>query len=99
VLSARGEFVIVELQVTNVGLTAASLGPRDLMLVDREGRQYTVHIEATELAAARLGYLDDRAPIPPGVTIKAVRVWEAPTEARGLMVAPGYGEKPALTID
>jgi hypothetical protein len=98
-VTARGIFVIVEFDVTNVGRSASTLGLRDLVLVDGDGRTFDVHLEATELASARLGLTGDRSPLPPGVSIRAVRVWEVPPEARGLMVAPGFGEKPALTID
>jgi hypothetical protein len=98
-LTTTGLFVVAELNVTNVGLATTSLGLDDFIVVDSLGRRYEVSREATALAAARLNRTGDRGPIRPGFTVQVARVWEVPADAQGLIMVPGYGEKPALALE
>jgi hypothetical protein len=95
-LTTDGVFVIAELSVTNVGRTSVSLG--NFILIDDEGRQFELSAEATALAARRLGRQPATTLIRPGFTVPLVLVWEAPATARGLLMVPAYGEKPALAV-
>jgi len=111
-LTTSGVYIIAELLVTNDGPATATLGLDEFIVVDSQGRRYEVSAEATALASKRLGRTPGNSvaarrasndpgpgPIRPGFSLPAVRVFEVPADARGLLMVPAYGEKPALNLD
>lgn len=107
-----GVFIIAELLVTNDGPATTTLGLDEFIVVDRQGRRFEVNADATLLASKRLGRTPGNSvaarrasndpgpgPIRPGFSVPVVRVFEVAADARGLLMVPAYGEKPALNLD
>lgn len=92
-VTASGSFLLVFLSVTNQGPEPLSFSPSDFSLRDKQGRTFTIHLEATKLAvlANQRSDLFSEA-IQPGLDRKIVLVFEVPKDSTGpsLRLSNGY---------
>jgi hypothetical protein len=90
-----GVFTVVTLVIQNSGNEPVTPQPPDFRLLDSQGREYAVDVEATRSVntTAHQRVVFD-ASVPPGGRVETLLAFEAPVDATGLMlrVSLGYGE-------
>jgi hypothetical protein len=79
---ASGEFVILSLQIENVGQESFDLSSRVFRLIDSQGREYETDNEAGVYLEDSIEYEQ----LNPGLTVEGRIVFDVPTEQQGRML-------------
>jgi hypothetical protein len=94
-LKTTGTFIEIFLSVTNQGQEPVSFQPSDFTLIDSQGKEYTLYLNATAIATQSNNKNDlfDSA-LQPGLEREGVLVFETPKQATGLILrlSNGYAD-------
>lgn len=94
----QGQFVLVELRVTNTGDEAQMFNDSEHKLTDAEGRQHSADSEAALYVPGNDAFLED---VNPGNTLEGTIVFDIPADAvpdRLTLMGPGFWDPAEVTV-